>query len=164
MEHSGPARGQAGGIHLLAPPRRAPAGPAPETSVPSTMAHAGRGAGTMNKVPIEQLQDVWMRMTPRLRELVCTPDGLLGQRIGIAADFPPHPDLCLTDLHKRALEACEKHAVAYPFKGTIKAKLDPSWMCSVIGAESLAAKEAAKPARWSAYDDAGGSGWWVGEN
>jgi len=118
----------------------------------------------MNKVPIEQLQDVWMRMTPRLRELVCTPDGLLGQRIGIAADFPPHPDLCLTDLHKRALEACEKHAVAYPFKGTIKAKLDPSWMCSVIGAESLAAKEAAKPARWSAYDDAGGSGWWVGEN
>jgi len=98
--------------------------------------------------------EVRARYTPRLLSLLLNPAGLLGQRIGVAADFAPHPDLLVTDLHKRALETCERFAKAwdaapeYYYDNSTDGPITRDALD--IGRESLAAKEAAKPKpRWT---------------
>jgi len=52
--------------------------------------------------------------------------------------------LLVTDLHRRALEACEALAAEY---GPLTVDIGPWNKSLAVGRESLAAKEAAKPAR-----------------
>ena len=76
------------------------------------------------------------------------------------------PVMFVTDLHKRALEACEGYCVAYP--GTLTHADWSTRACvavAEVGRESLAAKEAAKPApKWLACTPSSpGSLWYVHE-